>query len=84
MKPLLDVPRILPLFLVAWRQVRRTKGALGASLRAEPLRHTFRALSARESEKATAGFDRTAPYAVAVGGPRGPVRRLPAESEVAR
>ncbi|WP_119729244.1 hypothetical protein [Thermomonospora amylolytica] len=55
-----------PVFLVhslrLWRQARRSPGALGVSLRAEPLRGTFWTLSAWTDRKALYAYARTDPH----------------------
>ncbi|MEU6511242.1 DUF4188 domain-containing protein [Streptomyces sp. NPDC046942] len=48
-RSLRDVPRFFLRSLAAWKQVRQARGALGASLVAQPLRRTFWTLSAWES-----------------------------------
>ncbi len=55
-------PAFLALVLRAWRQVRRSPGALGVSLRAEPLRRTFWTLSAWTDRDALSGFAGAEPH----------------------
>ena len=55
-----------PAFLVrslrVWRQARRSPGALGVSLRAQPLTGTFWTLSAWTDRDALSGFARAEPH----------------------
>ncbi len=57
-----DVPRFFAKSLVAWRQVRAARGALGASLIAQPLKRTFFTLSAWDTRDSLYAFARTAPH----------------------
>ncbi|GAA4301343.1 hypothetical protein GCM10023086_17200 [Streptomyces venetus] len=51
-----------------WRQVRRSPGAYGASLKAKPLRRTFWTLSAWESKAALDDFVRAGAHKPAARG----------------
>ncbi|MFE0470927.1 DUF3291 domain-containing protein [Streptomyces sp. NPDC058947] len=51
-----------------WRQVRRSPGAYGATLRAQPFRRTFWTLSAWESKDALHAFARAGAHAPASRG----------------
>ncbi|WP_333767287.1 DUF3291 domain-containing protein [Streptomyces sp. IBSBF 2435] len=57
-----DVPRFFAKSLVAWRQVRSARGALGASLIAQPLKRTFFTLSAWDDRESLYAFAKTAPH----------------------
>ncbi|MER6347510.1 DUF3291 domain-containing protein [Streptomyces sp. NPDC001595] len=70
LKSLLSVPRFFLLSLVVFRQVRRSPGLIGASLRAEPLKRTFWTLSAWRDQAALEAFNRTDPHAKSVRGLR--------------
>jgi hypothetical protein len=61
-RSLLSVPRFFLLSMVVWRQVRAAPGALGVSLRAEPMKRTFWTLSAWESRSALQTFSDTDPH----------------------
>ncbi|MGX1548436.1 DUF3291 domain-containing protein [Streptomyces adustus] len=63
LRSLWSVPRFLLLSLVVLRQVRRSPGLIGTSLRAEPLKRTFWTLSAWRDQEALITFDRTDPHA---------------------
>ena len=49
--------------MVVWRQVQKTPGLVGASLKAQPLSRTFWTLSAWESQEALDTFSRSDPHA---------------------
>ncbi|MET9392684.1 DUF3291 domain-containing protein [Streptomyces sp. NPDC006624] len=51
-----------------WRQVRRSPGVYGATLRAKPLRRTFWTLSAWESKDALRSFVRAGAHGPAASG----------------
>ncbi|MEU9608228.1 DUF3291 domain-containing protein [Streptomyces sp. NPDC048057] len=59
---LADVPRFFLRSLAVWKQVRSAPGALGASLRARPLKREFCTLSAWESKDALYAFARAEPH----------------------
>lgn len=56
------VPRFFWLSLATWRQVRRTQGALGASLIAQLSRGVFWTLSAWESKEALYAYAKAEPH----------------------
>jgi hypothetical protein len=62
LRSLLSVPRFFLTSLVVFRQVRRSPGLIGASLRAEPLKRTFWTLSAWRDQEALDTFARTDPH----------------------
>jgi hypothetical protein len=55
-------PAFLARSLRVWRQVRRSPGALGVSLRAQPLKGTFWTLSAWTDRDALSSFARAEPH----------------------
>ncbi|MFD8788165.1 DUF3291 domain-containing protein [Kitasatospora sp. NPDC059599] len=69
-RSLTDVPRFFLKSLTVWRQLRRTPGALGASLIARPLRRTFYTLSAWESREALGAFAGAEPHRTVTTGLR--------------
>jgi quinol monooxygenase YgiN len=66
LKTPLRAPAFLMYAMRLWRQARRSPGILGVSLRAQPLKGTFRTLSAWTDEQALASFARTDPHAAAL------------------
>lgn len=66
LKTALRAPVFLMYAMRLWRQARRSPGILGVSLRAQPLKGTFRTLSAWTGEQALASFARTDPHAAAL------------------
>jgi quinol monooxygenase YgiN len=66
LKTALRAPVFLMYAMRLWRQARRSPGILGVSLRAQPLKGTFRTLSAWTDEQALASFARTDPHAAAL------------------
>ena len=66
LKTALRAPAFLMYAMRLWRQARRSPGILGVSLRAQPLKGTFRTLSAWTDEQALASFARTDPHAAAL------------------
>ncbi|MEY7980858.1 DUF3291 domain-containing protein [Streptomyces pilosus] len=73
-RSLKDVPRFFLKSLVAWRQVRRAPGALGASLEARPFRKVFHTLSAWESREALYAYARAEPHRSVMIGLRAAMR----------
>jgi hypothetical protein len=61
-KSLLSVPEFFLRSLVVWRQVQKSPGLVGASLKAQPLKRTFWTLSAWESREALGTFNHTDPH----------------------
>ncbi|CAL9646207.1 hypothetical protein SUDANB120_06482 (plasmid) [Streptomyces sp. enrichment culture] len=61
-KSLADVPRFFVRALAAWAQLKTSRGAVEASLIAEPLKRTFWTLSAWESREAIHGYARAEPH----------------------
>jgi quinol monooxygenase YgiN len=66
LKTTLRAPAFLMYAMRLWRQARRSPGILGVSLRAQPLKGTFRTLSAWTDEQALDSFARTDPHAAAL------------------
>jgi quinol monooxygenase YgiN len=66
LKTTLRAPAFLMYAMRLWRQARRSPGILGVSLRAQPLKGTFRTLSAWTDEQALDNFARTDPHAAAL------------------
>ncbi|WP_348534665.1 MULTISPECIES: DUF3291 domain-containing protein [unclassified Kitasatospora] len=69
-KSLLNVPNFFLQSMIIWRQVRKSPGVVGVSLRAQPLRGTFWTLSAWENQSALNDFSRSDPHARIVAGIR--------------
>ncbi|SEM52653.1 DUF3291 domain-containing protein [Streptacidiphilus jiangxiensis] len=61
-RTLRDVPRFFLRSLAAWKQLRQARGALGASLVAQPLRRTFWTLSAWEGREQLNAFAAAEPH----------------------
>lgn len=61
-RSLTDVPKFFLRSLAAWKQVRGARGALGASLIADPLRRTFWTLSAWESREQLYAYVQAEPH----------------------
>lgn len=74
-RSLKDVPKFFLRSLTAWKQVRGAKGALGASLIADPLRRTFWTLSAWESRELLYDYAKTEPHKSIMNGLRPTMRR---------
>ncbi|GAA2259280.1 hypothetical protein GCM10010145_33360 [Streptomyces ruber] len=70
-----DVPRFFLKSLVAWGQVRKSPGALGASLEAQLLNGVFFTLSAWESKDALYTYAGTEPHKSIMTGLRATSRR---------
>ena len=66
LKTPLRTPAFLMYAMRLWRQARHSPGILGVSLRAQPLKGTFRTLSAWTDEQALGSFARTDPHAAAL------------------
>ncbi|WP_329520847.1 hypothetical protein [Spirillospora sp. NBC_01491] len=62
-RSLRQVPGFLRASMSLWRQARRSPGAWGLGLRAEPLRRTFWTVSAWSGEKAVRAYARAEPHA---------------------
>ena len=60
---LTSVPNFFLKSMVVWRQVLKSPGVLGVSLRAQPLARTFWTLSAWESREALNAFSHSDPHA---------------------
>jgi hypothetical protein len=60
------VPWFIGLTVQVVRQLERTDGLLGYSLRAQPLAHTFWTLSAWRDEESLASFARALPHAAII------------------
>ncbi|MEU6742178.1 DUF3291 domain-containing protein [Streptosporangium sandarakinum] len=74
-RSLKDVPRFFLQSLAAWKQVRGARGALGASLIADPLRRTFWTLSAWESREQLYAYAKAEPHRTIVKGLRSTMRQ---------
>ncbi|MCW7940648.1 hypothetical protein AAW14_00965 [Streptomyces hygroscopicus] len=74
-RSLRDVPRFFLKSLAAWRQVRTARGAVGASLIAEPLKRTFWTLSAWEDGQALHAYAKAEPHRTIMTGLRPTMRR---------
>ncbi|MCY0935112.1 DUF3291 domain-containing protein [Streptomyces sp. H34-S4] len=61
-KSLSDVPRFFVRALAAWSQLKKSPGAVEASLIAEPFKRTFWTLSAWESREAVYAYARAEPH----------------------
>lgn len=69
-----DVPKFFLQSLSAWKQVRGARGALGASLIANPLRRTFWTLSAWESREQLYAYVKAEPHHTIMTGLRSTMR----------